>query len=123
MRQNLRPSAAGRKATSSQETLCRGASGSDGSFRLSGPVGPRTLVVRRIGFRPESLAVSVDPGGVTEAFFDPVSGGTIKESQPNENVRKIERGDQRGVLGFSDSTGRQVDVYLDADGGIIRSLF
>src|SRR5688500_11708886 len=46
--------------------LGRGASGSDGSFRLSGPVGPRTLVVRRIGFRPESLAVSVDPGGVTD---------------------------------------------------------
>jgi len=46
--------------------LGRGASGSDGSFRLSGPVGPRTLVVRRIGFRPESLAVSVDPGAVTD---------------------------------------------------------
>jgi hypothetical protein len=46
--------------------LGRGATGSDGSFRLSGPVGPRTLVVRRIGFRPESLAVTVDPGGVTD---------------------------------------------------------
>jgi TonB family protein len=46
--------------------LGRGASGSDGSFRLSGPVGPRTLVVRRIGFRPESLAVTLDPGGLTE---------------------------------------------------------
>ena len=46
--------------------LGRGATGTDGSFRLSGPIGPRTLVVRRIGFLPESLAVTVDPGGVTE---------------------------------------------------------
>lgn len=46
--------------------LGRGATGSDGSFRLSGPIGPRTLVVRRIGFRPESIAVTLDPDVVAE---------------------------------------------------------
>jgi TonB family protein len=47
--------------------LGRGSTASDGTFRLSAPVGERTLVVRRIGFRPESLAVSVRPGVVAEA--------------------------------------------------------
>jgi len=43
--------------------LGRGTSGTDGSFRLSGPGGDRTLVVRRLGFRPESIAVAIPPGG------------------------------------------------------------
>jgi TonB family protein len=46
--------------------LGRGTTGTDGSFRLSGPGGDRRLVVRRLGFRPESLAVAIPPGGTTE---------------------------------------------------------
>ena len=46
--------------------LGRGTTGSDGTFRLSGPGGDRRLVVRRLGFRPESLAVAIPPGGTTE---------------------------------------------------------
>ena len=46
--------------------LGRGTTGTDGSFRLSGPGGDRTLVVRRLGFRPESLAVAIPPGATTE---------------------------------------------------------
>lgn len=46
--------------------LGRGATGTDGSFRLAGPGGDRTLVVRRLGFRPESLAVAIPPGATIE---------------------------------------------------------
>ena len=46
--------------------LGRGTTGTDGSFRLSGPGGDRRLVVRRLGFRPESLAVAIPPGGTAE---------------------------------------------------------
>lgn len=46
--------------------LGRGTTGTDGSFRLSGPGGDRTLVVRRLGFRPESLAVAIPPGGTAD---------------------------------------------------------
>ena len=46
--------------------LGRGTTGTDGSFRLSGPGGARTLLVRRLGFRPESVAVAIPPGATTE---------------------------------------------------------
>lgn len=45
----------------------RGTTGSDGSFRLvSLPLGDRTLLVRRLGFRPESVAVTIDPGATVD---------------------------------------------------------
>ena len=44
-----------------------GISQEDGSFRLASvPPGPQIIVVRRIGFRPESLAVTVAAGTVHE---------------------------------------------------------
>ena len=44
-----------------------GTSENDGSFRLASiPPGPHVLVVRRIGFRPESLAVTVAAGAIHE---------------------------------------------------------
>lgn len=45
--------------------LGRGITDSEGTFRLSAPGGERRLVVRRLGFRPETLAVVVPPGGET----------------------------------------------------------
>lgn len=46
--------------------LGRGTTGTDGTFRIGAVGGARTLVVRRLGFRPESLSVTVPPGGTTE---------------------------------------------------------
>lgn len=46
--------------------LGRGTTATDGSFRLAAPGGDRMLLVRRLGFRPESLAVVIPPGGTTE---------------------------------------------------------
>jgi TonB family protein len=47
--------------------LGRAETGTDGNFRMSGvPAGSRTLIARRIGFRPESLAVSVRQGIIAE---------------------------------------------------------
>ena len=45
--------------------LGRGTTDTEGTFRLSAPGGERRLVVRRLGFRPETLAVVVPPGGET----------------------------------------------------------
>ncbi|HEU4628547.1 MAG TPA: carboxypeptidase regulatory-like domain-containing protein [Gemmatimonadaceae bacterium] len=45
----------------------RGTTGSDGAFRLvSLPLGDRTLLVRRLGFRPESIAVTIEPGATAD---------------------------------------------------------
>src|SRR5687767_7556969 len=45
----------------------RAETGTDGNFRMSGvPAGSQILVSRRIGFRPESLSVSVRQGIIAE---------------------------------------------------------
>ena len=44
-----------------------GVSGDDGTFRLASvPPGPQVVVIRRIGFRPESLAVEATAGTIHE---------------------------------------------------------
>lgn len=78
-------------------------------------------IARYFGDASGRVVKKVDAaGGVTESFFDAVSGATSQESQPNENVRRIARSEQRDVLGFEDSSGQKVDVYVDADGVEVR---
>ena len=45
----------------------RAETGDDGNFRMSGvPAGSQLLIARRIGYRPESVTVSVRPGIIAE---------------------------------------------------------
>jgi TonB family protein len=45
----------------------RAETGDDGNFRMSGvPAGPQLLIARRIGYRPESVTVSVRSGVIAE---------------------------------------------------------
>ncbi len=48
--------------------IVRGSTGNDGVYKIAGlPLGPRTILVRRIGFRPDSVRVEVTPGGEATA--------------------------------------------------------
>lgn len=48
--------------------IVRGTTGNDGVFKISGlPLGQRTIRVRRIGFRPDSVEVEITPGGEASA--------------------------------------------------------
>ncbi len=44
--------------------LVRGSTGNDGMYKISGlPLGARTILVRRLGFQPDSVRVEITPGG------------------------------------------------------------
>lgn len=48
--------------------IVRGTTGNDGVYKIAGlPLGPRTVLVRRMGFLPDSVRVEVTPGGEATA--------------------------------------------------------
>ena len=62
---------AGGRVAGAQVTIAgvmgRAETGTDGTFRMGGvPAGGQTLIARRIGFRPESVAVAVRQGIIAE---------------------------------------------------------
>jgi hypothetical protein len=91
----------------------RGSTGSDGSFRLvSLPLGNRTLLVRRLGFRPESVAVTIDPGATAEV--------TVRLHVVPEQIAAVvvdaERSDFRGRLrDFNARRDRGIGRFFTAE--------
>ena len=91
----------------------RGTTGSDGSFRLvSLPLGKRTLLVRRLGFRPESVAVTVDPGATVDV--------TVRlHVVPQQVAAVVVEADRSGFSGrmrsFNERRSRGVGRFFTAD--------
>ncbi|MHB1225000.1 MAG: TonB family protein [Gemmatimonadaceae bacterium] len=61
--------------------IVRASTGNDGVYKIAGvPLGARTIRVRRIGFRPDSVRVDVTPGG--EATGDVTLGVIAQQMAP-----------------------------------------
>lgn len=85
--------------------VVRGSTGNDGVYRIAGlPLGPRTIRVRRIGFRPDSVVVEITPGG--EATGDVTLAVIAQQIAPVV----VEAGRRR-------YTGRMASFYQRRDAG------
>jgi TonB family protein len=91
----------------------RGTTGTDGAFHLvSLPLGERTLLVRRLGFRPESVAVTITPGGTAEV--------TVKlHVVPQQVAAVVVDADRSGFSGrmrsFNERRARGIGRFFTAD--------
>ena len=84
----------------------RAETGADGAFRMAGvPAGSQLLIARRIGFRPESLAVSVRQGVVAEVAVrlratPQQMAPVIVEAGRSRPVGRLRRFNERRVQGI-----------------------
>jgi TonB family protein len=86
--------------------IVRASTGNDGVYKISGvPLGTRTIRVRRIGFRPDSVKVEVTPGG--EVTGDVTLGVIAQQMAPVV----VEAGRRR-------YTGRMASFFQRRDQGM-----
>jgi TonB family protein len=92
---------AGARVAGAQVTIVgirgRAETGADGSFRMAGvPAGGQTLIARRIGFRPESLAVTVRQGIIPELTLRMTPTPQLMPPMVVEGIRARPTGRLRG---------------------------
>lgn len=93
--------------------------GADGSFTLSGaPIGAKALTVRRVGYVPERIAISVSLGGVTQNFALRSVPTTLNEVV----VTALGETAQQRSLGTAQQTVKGVDIAQTQRENFINAL-